>query len=282
MKLFLQCLTLASILLLIIPDMVYADTGGSNPAYYVEWEDEYYSNNFLADAVISFPNAKEVQADAGYRFLMVNGILLPDAVVVIQDDRVLVPVRIVGEALGAEISWNTDARQITISKDDTQIVMTIDSKNITINENDISLNVPATLIDDCTYVPLLFVSENLGVNVGYYNEKPFASFPVIWIETTADQRPISEEQAVQVAKIIFTTALDETDKNELENMGGGLRDIINQLECLGDFSRFWIIGQRENTFMLVDKYDATVFSFRGMYGVFWINESFNLANFMVS
>lgn len=227
---------------IILPNIAYAADTKSNPAYRVNWDNEEGFDGSSRTTVISFPNEKEVQADARYRFLMINGVLLPDAAVVIQDDRALVPARIVSETLDAEVKWIAATRQITIDKGDIKIVMTIGSKNVIVNGNKTSLDVPTVLIDDLTYVPLRFVSENLGVNVGYFNEEPFAVFPVIWIDTITDRQPMSEEQAVETAKIIFTTALDEAGKIETEKW---LREIIDQLECLRGFSRFWIIGQQK-------------------------------------
>lgn len=84
---------------------------------------------------------------------------------VIVNDRTLVPVRFISESFDAAVSWNGDTRTATVSTADKTIVLPIDSNTIKINGADTSIDVPATIINDRTMLPLRALVEALGKNV---------------------------------------------------------------------------------------------------------------------
>ena len=94
----------------------------------------------------------------------------------IVDNRTLVPVRIVSENLGAQVTWKQDTRQVQIETGDTSITLTIGSSQALVNGAAVELydGVPATMaaVDRLTrtMVPLRFVSEQLGAQVEFDNE----------------------------------------------------------------------------------------------------------------
>ncbi len=85
----------------------------------------------------------------------------------IQDGRTLVPLRFVGESLGATIDWDDTQRMVTYTLGTTQIKLVIDSPNAQVNGAGVTLDVPPRLISDRTMVPVRFVSETLGAVVGW-------------------------------------------------------------------------------------------------------------------
>ena len=76
--------------------------------------------------------------------------------------RTLVPVRGVFEAMNFTVDWNDAARQATLTRDDTEIVITIDSATFTTNGTSHTLDVPAQIIGGRTLVPLRAVLESVG------------------------------------------------------------------------------------------------------------------------
>ncbi len=98
----------------------------------------------------------------------VNGeVVKIDVPAMILDDRTMTPSRFVAEALGAEVSWDAEARTVTITKGETVVVLTIDSNIATINGEEVTVDVPATIIDDRTLTPARFVAEALGAEVSW-------------------------------------------------------------------------------------------------------------------
>ncbi|MBE7027564.1 MAG: hypothetical protein E7407_00835 [Ruminococcaceae bacterium] len=81
--------------------------------------------------------------------------------------RTLVPARGVFEAFKAEVSWDATTRTVYIYKDDDKIEIVIDSNTALKNDEKITLDQPAVIVGDRTYVPIRFVAEGLNLNVGF-------------------------------------------------------------------------------------------------------------------
>lgn len=88
----------------------------------------------------------------------------------IEKGRVLVPLRATMEALGAEVNWDQTARTVTAKKGETVIVLTIDSLLAKVNNEVITLDVPAKIKNGRTFVPLRFLSEHLDADVQWDNQ----------------------------------------------------------------------------------------------------------------
>ena len=89
---------------------------------------------------------------------------------VIVDGRTLVPIRAITEAFGAEIEWNGEKQQVTIYKDGTEIVLTLGSKEVTVNGSPETIDTEAKLFSNRTYVPLRFISESFGADINWDND----------------------------------------------------------------------------------------------------------------
>lgn len=90
----------------------------------------------------------------------------PDAQAFIDENqRTLVPVRFVAEALGARVGWEAETRSVPIQKDAQSIRLTIGSNIATVNGEEVTFDTQAVMKGGRTFVPLRFVSEILGVAV---------------------------------------------------------------------------------------------------------------------
>ncbi len=99
-----------------------------------------------------------------------NGDLIPQEMPsVVKNARSLVPVRYLAEASGAAVAWDQASSTVTISKDGRTVQLTIGSPTAYIDGNAVSVTdgVAPVLVNDCTLVPLRFVSEALGLNVDW-------------------------------------------------------------------------------------------------------------------
>lgn len=124
-----------------------------------------------------------------YNVKVVNVIMggsdvISDVPAILFDSRTLVPVRFISENLGAEVSWNQNTYEATIKTEDKEIILKIDSAKAKVNGKEYILpdNVPAKLIgyqdNYRTMVPLRFVSEQLGMEVGWIGETMTATIDV--------------------------------------------------------------------------------------------------------
>ena len=94
-----------------------------------------------------------------------NVVAMEDAAPYVANDRTYVPFRALGEALGAEVVWDNDARTVTYTLGKTEVVMTIGEKTYTVNGEEKTMDVAPEITGDRTYVPVRFVGEALGFKV---------------------------------------------------------------------------------------------------------------------
>jgi hypothetical protein len=87
-----------------------------------------------------------------------------------QDGRVLVPMRTIFEAMGAEVSWDGAAKKVTATFDGNTVELTIGSKIAQVNGKDTTLDVPASIINGSTMVPVRFISESLSAKVEWQKD----------------------------------------------------------------------------------------------------------------
>lgn len=100
----------------------------------------------------------------------VNGqaIDFPDAKPFIDENaRTLIPVRFVSDALGADIKWNAELKEVKINLGEKEISMRIGNKTITVDGVAKEMDTAPTIAQERTCVPVRFVAEGLGATVAW-------------------------------------------------------------------------------------------------------------------
>lgn len=83
-------------------------------------------------------------------------------------NRTHVGIRFVSEALGANVEWLNDSRQVNIKDGNNEIVLTIGEKDAIVNGQIVTLDSESVILPPGrTFVPLRFISETLGATVDY-------------------------------------------------------------------------------------------------------------------
>ena len=147
-----------------IPGVTQEEFNRAFPERLEGWEDKYLQ---LTEA-----NIQSALAAWNAINVIVNGqhINFADQPPTIVDGRTLVPVRGVFEALGFDASWNEQARQVTLSRANDTIVITIDNVTFTANAVSNTLDVPAQIIGGRTMLPIRAVLESVGYDVDWDGE----------------------------------------------------------------------------------------------------------------
>ena len=81
--------------------------------------------------------------------------IINDVAPVIHNDRTLVPIRVITEALGGQVAWNEAAKEVTLTVNGKEIKMTI-GKALE------KYGVAPVIIGGRTFVPVRFVADELG------------------------------------------------------------------------------------------------------------------------
>jgi hypothetical protein len=83
----------------------------------------------------------------------------------IKDGRTLIPFRRIFESLDMEVLWDDKERMVTATDNDIEMKLYINKTIAYVNGEEKTLDVPAEITDNRTFVPLRFVSENCGAKV---------------------------------------------------------------------------------------------------------------------
>lgn len=129
----------------------------------------------------------------------------------IYGDRTLVPIRFVAQRLGADVSWDQSTKTATVIRGNSEIKLQIDSNQVvlnnqtkTIDNNSIPRLVTFSNNDSRTMVPVRFVSETFGYEVGW---DPEYEIPYI---NSSDE---SENIEVMDLNPIITPNPDKTEED---------------------------------------------------------------------
>ena len=85
----------------------------------------------------------------------------------IVNDRTMLPIRFIAEALGAKVDWIEESQTVKITAENIDISLVIGEDFATVNGEKIDLDSPSFIESDRTYLPIRFVSEKLGADVSW-------------------------------------------------------------------------------------------------------------------
>lgn len=193
----------------------------------------------------------------GNQTMDLNGISRTmDVAPFIENSRTWVPVRFVSENLAAEVGWNSDTNIVTISQLNQTLALAIGETYLNVNGTLEQMDVAPFIRDDRTWVPVRFVTENLGAEVGWDPEDRIVTitFPgevgavirivdgdtihvglldgdwsvrLIGIDTTEVGTPYSQEATNAMAELVSGKAvLLQRDVRETDDFGRLLRYIF--------------------------------------------------------
>jgi len=162
---FLGCETLKSIT---IPGSVYyisADAFYNCYNVTIKGVSGSYAEKYATEKKLPFDNSLAPSSEILVR--VDNTILTFDQPPIIVNDRTLVPLRGIFEALGATVEWDANTRTVYATKGETHLSLVVDTNVINKNGTDIQIDVPAQIIGDRTMVPVRAISESLDASVNW-------------------------------------------------------------------------------------------------------------------
>ncbi len=89
---------------------------------------------------------------------------------VIIGDRTLVPIRAIIEAMGGEVGWDADKQEVTLTYNDDEIRLTIDSTTAYLNDTEGLLDVAPAIINERTMLPVRYIAEGFNFRVKWIEE----------------------------------------------------------------------------------------------------------------
>ena len=115
-----------------------------------------------------FLDFDQMQSSSDEITVMLNGKKVDfDVKPMLIDDRTMVPVRAIFEALGAAVEWDNDTETVISVLGGDNVTLQINNKTMFVNGAPKEIDVPAMLVNDRTLVPLRAISESYGCTVDW-------------------------------------------------------------------------------------------------------------------
>jgi len=158
-----------------------------------------------------------------------------------RNNRTLLPMRDIFEALGASVQWDNATQSINAVQGNNQIWLQIGNRGARVNSDAVQLDQAAFLYQGVTMVPLRFVAEALGAQVAWNDALKLVSI------TRNGTTPVPTPPPTQLATLAGTVTRDiSSDQFELRGdngqtyqirrrTGGALPRIGERIEARGNF-----------------------------------------------
>ncbi|OGO85357.1 MAG: hypothetical protein A2Y22_04975 [Clostridiales bacterium GWD2_32_59] len=161
-------------------------------------------------------NGKEIYIDSK------NKRVIP----VLENDRTLVPVRVIAESFKADVKWDAASKKVKILHNGKNLEIFIGSKEITEDGKKIAIDTEAKIIEERTFVPLRAIAEALGKKVYYEDKLIIIGDTEI---TSADLADISDEIIKKINELPTVGDMETLKKflsESAENNGGYRNDML--------------------------------------------------------
>lgn len=155
---------------------------------------------------------------------------------VIVNDRTLVPIRAVIEAMGGTAAWEEDTRTAVLTYENNQIRLMLDSTTAYFNEEAYTLDVAPAIINDRTMLPIRFIAERFQFTVDWNGEEQLITItkPVQNSGNTEEPAVTPEPEESDVpdnshALVVYFSATGNTEalaQTIAETAGADLAEII--------------------------------------------------------
>lgn len=142
----------------------------------------------------------------------------PEALPQIINDRTMLVARAFYEKIGAKVDWNGKDKSVTVTKGSDKIVLTIGSNKALVNGKEVTLDSPATIIKDKTYIPVRFVSEAFGYKVKYDANEGMPIVDIFNITEKELETKLAEIEKEENYKMIASMKSDLKDEEIVETL----------------------------------------------------------------
>ncbi|MDU2116128.1 MAG: copper amine oxidase N-terminal domain-containing protein [Peptoniphilus lacydonensis] len=107
--------------------------------------------------------SKKKETNSEIRIFVNDSEIQSETPAYIENERTMVPLRFISEALGEKVNWKSETKTVVIG--DNKASLVIGSKKIDANGKNIAIDSPAVVKNSRTFVPLRAISEILGAKI---------------------------------------------------------------------------------------------------------------------
>lgn len=124
-------------------------------------------------ALLLFLIPMHTQAATNQTKIILDGqeLVLPNSVEVVNvRNNIMIPIRVVAENLKFKVNWDQKTQNVHIQQGSNAISLTVGKDEALVENNNVTLNIAPQMIKNTVVVPIRFVSEEMGLKVGWNNQ----------------------------------------------------------------------------------------------------------------
>lgn len=166
--------------------------------------------------------------------VVVNGqALVMDVNPLIENYRILVPVRAISEALGAEVAWNGEQQMVSATRAGSTVSFVLGQTLAYKDGSEITMDVVPSVVNERVLVPLRFFSEAFGAQVDW-KEDTFEAIVNLAAETVPVPQPLAETVTYDQAGTFGPASGQETVEANVSIAADGI--ILRNMIVKGDLT----------------------------------------------
>lgn len=137
--------------------------------------------------------------------------LVFDVEPVIINDRTMVPLRVIFEALGAVVNWDDETKTVSAFKEETSVVLQIGTPTLFVGNEAVELDVAAQIVNDRTLIPLRAVSEAFGCKVDWDGAEKKVMIATVEVEEVVEEviEEVIIEETIIEEEVIEEEVIEE-------------------------------------------------------------------------
>ncbi len=172
-----------------------------------------------------------------------------DAQPCILNDRTMVPIYQLAQALGCEIAWNGETQTVTLTRASDTMKMTIGDKTAMVNGQPVAMDVAPSILEDRTMIPASYVAAFFGQKVEWDGQNRQV---IITEDKSAAAGSNLEAWALPMGSM-----LSHLGKGQANRFGIYFRHPLTSQNCRDTLSRSWSVENRED---LIETITSMTFS----------------------
>lgn len=154
-----------------------------DPLVTKSWVDQYIASKIdslqtrLEQVGQQLASVRSIKLWIGRDYLLLGENKLPlDAAPYLgSSGRTMVPLRALGDSIGAQIDWDGGAKRVVYTKSGKEVVLWLGRAEVQVNGQLLSVDCAPELKNDRVMVPLRVVTENLGFSLSWNNAEKMAA-----------------------------------------------------------------------------------------------------------
>lgn len=154
-----------------------------------------------------------------------NGVYAPMAYIS-AEDRTMVPIAIISEAMGYQVSWEPGLREARFSGENGVVTAKIGEPKINVNGAEMRIDSPAVIKEDRTMVPLSAISTALGADVKWDAATRLVNVSSKQVVVTSLESEVKAVKGFENSKVVEFETLDAMlDDSAVETI---LKDFVQK------------------------------------------------------